>query len=245
MNVESGYSDFAEDVEGERQITVETKPIPGIPNQSGTLFIGGKVIEIKEVPKISTDPSALPIINVAAEDVTDMTNDVSNESSWGTPWTGNKITAVKILNTHPSVSVMAAPMSISQNVPMVLKDTNGFEKKELRKQSLERMTIPIIHVAPENVINVARDVSKHGTKTTSRILSANVASLVGECILETSLTTNETTAMEIDVEATVPSLCVNMATMMISQNDATAPHGSCGNAKVLEPQHYSGNIPGT
>jgi len=129
MNVESGYSDFAEDVEGERQITVETKPIPGIPNQSGTLFIGEKVIEIKEVPKISTDPSALPIINVAPEDVTDMTNDVSNESSWGTPWTGNDITAVKILNTHPSVSVMAAPMSISQNVAMVLKDMNGFEKK--------------------------------------------------------------------------------------------------------------------
>jgi len=71
------------------------------------------------------------------------------------------------------------------------------------------MTIPIIHVAPENVINVACDVSKHGTKTTSRIPSANVASLVGECILETSLTTNKTTAMEIDVEATVPSLCVS------------------------------------
>jgi len=32
---------------------------------------------------------------------------------------------------------------------------------------------------------------------------------------------------------------------MISQNDAMAPHGSCGNAKVLEPQHYSGNISGT
>jgi len=54
--MESGYSDFAENVEGEKWITVETEPIPGIPNQSGTLFIGGKVIEIKEDPKISTEP---------------------------------------------------------------------------------------------------------------------------------------------------------------------------------------------